>query len=93
MCNNIYFAQCAISYDFDPSFDLYGGGGIATTTHDLASFFWQLFEGKIIKDPGELGQMYASVPCKTKTNYCLGIRVLNIAGYKGYYHGGSGVRM
>ena len=76
------------SYDLDASWDLYGGGGIAATTKDMAVFFQQLFEGNIIHDKEVLQQMYTDVPCKTKTNYCLGIRKISMAGLTGYYHGG-----
>ncbi len=76
------------SYNLDPSWDLFGGGGIAATPADLALFFKDLFEGKIIKDTGILSKMYANVPCKTKTNYCLGLRKLTISGLTAYYHGG-----
>lgn len=76
------------SYDLDPSWDLYGGGGIASTTKDLAVFFLKLFEGNIIQDKEVLNQMFTNVPAKTKTNYCLGLRKISMGGYTGYYHGG-----
>lgn len=76
------------AYDLDPSWDLYGGGGIAATPHDLALFFKYLFEGKIIRDPKLLSRLYTPVMSKTPTNYCLGLRSLTIAGLTGYYHGG-----
>jgi D-alanyl-D-alanine carboxypeptidase len=74
------------SYDLDPSWDLYGGGGIATTTKDLSKFFQLLFEGKIILDTNLLSKMCS--PIYSKTNYCLGIRKIIINGHTGYYHGG-----
>lgn len=76
------------SYDLDPSWDLYGGGGIVATPEDMALFFKYLFEGKIIKDKKILSRLYTPVPCKTQTNYCLGIRKVEMAGLTGYYHGG-----
>lgn len=76
------------SYSLNPSWDLYGGGGIAATPDNLSRFFKYLFEGKIIRDTGVLAQMYTPVSCKTHTNYCLGLRNLNIAGLAAYYHGG-----
>lgn len=76
------------SYDLNPSWDLYGGGGIAATPKDLALFFQNLFEGNIIKDKELLAQMFTNMPAKTKTNYCLGIRKIQMGGYTGYYHGG-----
>lgn len=35
------------TYDWDPSFDLYGGGGLVSTTSDLARFFQSLFNKKV----------------------------------------------
>jgi D-alanyl-D-alanine carboxypeptidase len=74
------------SYDLNPSWDLYGGGGIATTTQDLARFFHLLFEGKIIQDTNLLNVMCS--PVYAKANYGLGIINLKMNGYTGYYHGG-----
>lgn len=34
---------------FDPSFDLYGGGGIVSTVDDLARFYRALFHGRVFK--------------------------------------------
>jgi D-alanyl-D-alanine carboxypeptidase len=76
------------SYGLDPSWDLFGGGGIAATPSDLALFFKDIFEGKIVKDTSVLAKMYTNVPCKNPANYCLGIRKLKIAGLTAYYHGG-----
>ncbi len=74
------------SYDLDPSWDLYGGGGIATSAKDLASFFQLLFEGNIIHDPKLISSMYT--PVSHQSNYALGIRKISLNGYTGYYHGG-----
>ncbi|MFA6150255.1 MAG: serine hydrolase domain-containing protein [Chitinophagaceae bacterium] len=76
------------TYDLNTSWDLYGGGGIASTTKDLALFFQALFEGKIVKDKNILDTMYAYVLPKEASNYCLGIRRLNFFGHTAYYHGG-----
>lgn len=75
--------------DLHPSFDLYGGGGLAATTKDLAMFFQLFFEGKIIKDKKLLEQMHTYVLPKEESIYCLGVQ--NISFYRiitGYYHGG-----
>jgi D-alanyl-D-alanine carboxypeptidase len=74
------------SYDLDPSWDLYGGGGIVTNTKDLSRFFKLLFEEKIIKDTTLLTKMCS--PIYSKTNYCLGIRKIALNGTTAYYHGG-----
>lgn len=78
------------SLAINPSWDLYGGGGLASTTKDLATFFQLLFEGKIIKDNSVLSEMYTYViPKEESRNYCLGL--FNIPSFFGdnvYYHGG-----
>jgi D-alanyl-D-alanine carboxypeptidase len=37
--------------EFDPSFDLYGGGGIVSTTSDLARFYRALLRGEVFDHP------------------------------------------
>lgn len=78
------------SYQLNPSWDLYGGGGLASNTKDLSLFFQYLFEGKIIKDKNVLSQIYTySVPRETSNNYCLGLyNFPAFFGNRGYYHGG-----
>ena len=78
------------SYNLNPSWDLYGGGGLASNTKDLALFFQLLFEGKIIKDVNILSQIYTNViPKEQSKNYCLGLyNFPSFFGNKAYYHGG-----
>ena len=76
------------SYDLNPSWDLYGGGGIVSTTKDLALFFQTLFEGEIIKNKQILEAMHTYVLAKEKSIYCLGIQLISLEGYTVYYHGG-----
>ncbi len=77
------------SYNLNPTWDLYGGGGIVSTTKDLALFFQLLFEGKIIKDKVTLKKIYTYVLPIEKSTYCLGIRNISFFGKtKAYYHGG-----
>ena len=78
------------SYDVNPSWDLYGGGGLAATTKDIALFFELLFEGEIIKDKALLAEIYTYVlPRELTRNYCLGLyHIPSFFGKKVYYHGG-----
>lgn len=76
------------SYDLDPSWDLYGGGGMAATVKDLALFFQKLFDGEIIADKELLSQLHTFVLPQEQSNYCLGIRTISFHGQTGYYHGG-----
>jgi D-alanyl-D-alanine carboxypeptidase len=78
------------SYDIDPSFDLYGGGGIASTTKDLAQFAYKLFQGEIIEDINVLNKIYTKVTSdgEPEGRYCLGLFEGTTNGYKYYGHWG-----
>ncbi len=78
------------SYDIDISVDLYGGGGIACTTHDLAIFTHKLFNSEIIKDTAVFNLIYTKIQTtdSTESNYYLGISSGEYSGYKGYGHTG-----
>lgn len=75
--------------DLDPSWDLYGGGGIAATVQDLAHFFQLLFGDQKIIGEAMLEKMHTDVPPNLTVNYCLGIKKVKIAGLTGYNHGGG----
>ncbi|MCS3531366.1 serine hydrolase [Chryseobacterium sp. JUb7] len=75
--------------ELDPSWDLYGGGGIVSTEQDIALFFQYLFNGKIIKNKAILKMMTQDVPPNLEINYCLGIRKIKYSGILGYNHGGG----
>lgn len=77
------------TYDLDPSWDLYGGGGMAATVKDVAMYFQNLFNGKIVKNPNVLEMMNKDVPPNFEINYCLGIRKISISGLTCYNHGGG----
>lgn len=78
------------SYNIDHSFDLYGGGGIATTSRDLAVFCQKLFTGEIFETKSTLDLLY--IPAKPKqkmeSDYYLGISSIDVHDIKGYGHGG-----
>lgn len=78
------------SYELNPSWDLFGGGGLAATTTDVAKFYQLLFEGEIVKDREVLSEMLEYVLPKEQTrNYALGIyNIPAFFGSKVYYHGG-----
>lgn len=75
--------------DLDPSWDLYGGGGIAATVQDMAHFFQLLFGDQEIIGAAMLEKMHADVPPNLAVNYCLGIKKIKVAGLTGYNHGGG----
>ena len=78
------------SYDFDPSWDLYGGGGIACTTRDLARFSYNLFNSNIIKDTDILNLIFTKINTQdtTENNYHLGLGEYEYSGIKGFGHDG-----
>ncbi len=39
------------TFDFDPSFDLWGGGGLVSTVTDIGRFYRALFEGRVVSKP------------------------------------------
>ncbi|WP_343566492.1 serine hydrolase [Sphingobacterium sp.] len=75
------------SYTINPSWDLYGGGGIAATAKEAALFFQYVFDGKIIQDKQLLEAMHTYVLPPDKSKYCLGIYHFDM-GFNAYYHGG-----
>ncbi len=87
------------SYEIDNSFDLFGGGGIAATTSDLAKFSQLLFNGQffehketlnllftdIVAETGDIHEDYINnIPCE----YYLGIQECEVNGLNSYWHSG-----
>lgn len=86
---NQYFSKFNHSAkELNPSWDLYGGGGLASTVKDTALFFQLLFNKKIITNEKLLSELTTYVLPKETSNYCLGFRNLDFSGTKAYYHGG-----
>lgn len=87
------------TYDFDPSYDLYGGGGLASTVGDLARFYRALFTGGVYADPATAEIMLttidgaqalpgASERAMAPGVYRMGIWVTEVEGYTAYMHTG-----
>ena len=78
------------SYEIDHSFDLYGGGGIASTSKDLAVFCQSLFNSKIFDKPNTIDLIYTQAKPKQpmEGDYYLGLSSVDFNGVKGYGHGG-----
>lgn len=77
-----YFGEVD-AVDFDPSVDLYGGGGLVSSVEDLARFYRALMQGKIFHQASTL-QIMLTVP-PTNENapggpYAMGIQRRNIGG-------------
>lgn len=78
------------AYDIDVSADLYGGGGIACSTRDLARFAHQLLTYNIVKDTATLNLIYTEVPTHdpAPSYYFFGLAEYNFKGHIGYGHEG-----
>ena len=87
------------SYEIDNSIDLYGGGGLATTTHDLAKYGQLLFENKIFDQKETLELLFTDVKAKEgdpiefyiddiPCEGYLGISECEVNGFNSYLHGG-----
>lgn len=78
------------SQEIDVSTDLYGGGGIAATTEDLAVFFYKLFNAEIIEDTTVLNLIHTHIETteEKQNDYFLGLSGYEYKGLKGYGHGG-----
>lgn len=87
------------TFAFDPSFDLYGGGGLVATVGDLAAFYRALFTGGVFSDPATADLMLTTVdgarprPDADATAlapgvYRMGIWVMEIDGVTAYAHTG-----
>lgn len=76
-----YFGETDM-INFDPSFDLYGGGGLVSSVGDLARFYRALFEGRVFRQSSTL-QVMLTVPSTNEDSlggaYAMGISRRNIA--------------
>jgi D-alanyl-D-alanine carboxypeptidase len=85
-----YFGQVDAA-DFDPSVDLYGGGGLVSSVEDLARFYRALVQGKISRRPSTLQMMLTIPPTNENAEggpYALGIQRRTIAGNVCWGHNG-----
>jgi D-alanyl-D-alanine carboxypeptidase len=75
------------TYGHDPSLDLYGGGGVATTISDMSAFFSALLGGKVFEKKATLDTMMAVRP-GFMDGYGLGLFRVNSGGMRGFGHSG-----
>ena len=76
---------------FDPSIDLFGGGGLVSNLDDLARFYRAVLRGEVFKRPGSTATMLAVSPQSLATGgsgYGMGIARLEHAGVICHGHGG-----
>jgi D-alanyl-D-alanine carboxypeptidase len=84
---------------FDPSFDLYGGGGLVATVGDMAGFMRAVFTGRVYEQPDTVPTMLTTVegagsrPGGDRADlspgvYRMGIWVVDVDGLTTYRHSG-----
>ncbi|MBI5011122.1 MAG: beta-lactamase family protein [Bacteroidia bacterium] len=78
------------TYNFNPSLDLYGGGGFLSTSTDLAIYFQKLFNNQVYRHESTLDTMLAPVNYREKPrmDYRKGMYLININGIDVYTHTG-----
>lgn len=76
--------------DWDPSVDLFGGGGLISTTADLSRFMEALFTGKVFEKEETLEKMLEKPILKKKADmdYRLGIIYQDFGQVDAYLHSG-----
>lgn len=77
-------------YPFDPSFDLYGGGGLVSTMADLSLFMRALFKGRVFRDDTTIDLMLRTAQADTSSHnsYRMGLSAIELAGHIAYGHEG-----
>jgi D-alanyl-D-alanine carboxypeptidase len=73
---------------FDPSFDLYGGGGLVSTVDDLARFYDALFDGRVFEHDSTLRTMLGKPNARRVTDFGMGIFSSRFAGEDCWAHSG-----
>ncbi|MEM1003307.1 MAG: serine hydrolase domain-containing protein [Bacteroidota bacterium] len=81
--------------EFDASIDLYGGGGLISTTRDLALFYYHLFNGDVFSHDSTIDLMLSRVnigkelkQSNEKEDYRLGVQLFDLYGIQTYFHSG-----
>jgi D-alanyl-D-alanine carboxypeptidase len=82
------FVEDVDTYAWDPSFDLYGGGGLAATVRDMATFTRALLTGEVFRQPETLSLMTETRVAPGQVDYGLGISAIQDAGVRGWGHNG-----
>jgi D-alanyl-D-alanine carboxypeptidase len=76
------------TYDWDPSMDLFGGGGIVATPEDVAVFFDALLGGKVFKHKETLALMQSASGLPADSPYRLGLLTYDFDGTRVTGHSG-----
>jgi D-alanyl-D-alanine carboxypeptidase len=73
---------------FDPSFDLFGGGGLVSTVGNLTRFYHALFAGHVFKHPATLRTMLGNPRPADLTELSMGIFAESIGPQTCWHHDG-----
>lgn len=76
------------THGWDPSVDMYGGGGLVATPRDVAHFYELLFAGKIFEKSDTLALMLSAEGLPAASPYRLGIFEKDYGDVHVYEHGG-----
>lgn len=80
------------TYSFDPSLDLYGGGGLVANTKDMARLYQELFAGNVFEQSSTLDTMITKVSFPEgyapSSDYRMGIFYFNFNEMDMYSHSG-----
>jgi D-alanyl-D-alanine carboxypeptidase len=76
------------TYSWDPSMDLYGGGGLLASPRGMAKFFQRLFAGNVFSKPATLEQMLSPLGLPADSPYRLGVFERDYDGLTVYEHSG-----
>lgn len=83
-----YFGEVDVT-TFDPSFDLYGAGGLVSSSRDMCRFWRGLFSGEVFRDADTLSKMCTTVPFTNGAGGAgLGVFLRDIAGRPMWCHTG-----
>ena len=87
------------TYSDDPSYDLYGGGGLVSTVHDLATVMRAIFAGNVYAHPSTVKTMLSTISGTVRGPpsyghimnagvYRMGVFVQEVEGLTVYFHTG-----
>lgn len=76
------------TYNWTPTMDLFGGGGVVSTPQDLATFFDALLTGRLFKHPETLALMTSSQGLPAGDPYRIGVFVYDYSGARSIGHSG-----
>jgi D-alanyl-D-alanine carboxypeptidase len=76
------------THDWDPSMDLYGGGGLVAPPVDVAVFFDALLTGRVFRKPATLALMQSADGLPADSPYRLGVFAYDLDGTAAVGHSG-----